>query len=87
MSAHARRRYRQTDPGTADGRLLTDWRMDTVTATAGDHGPDMARHRRLARRMVEAAERARAAANTGDEYGRRYAAAEASRLRRIIAEG
>jgi hypothetical protein len=37
--------------------------------------------------MLDATERARAAAYTGDDDGRRYAAAEASRLRRIMAEG
>lgn len=56
-----------------------------TTATA--HGPDSGRTNRIAKAYADARERAALARMQGDESGARYAAAEASRLRRILAEG
>lgn len=56
-----------------------------TTATA--HGPDSGRTNRIAKAYADARERAALARMQGDDSGARYAAAEASRLRRILAEG
>lgn len=49
----------------------------------GEHGPESGRLSRLARQLAEARDRAR----YGDRDGQRYAAAEARRVARILAEG
>jgi hypothetical protein len=51
------------------------------------HGPDSARIHRIARRYADMRERASLASSQGDASGAMYAAAEARRLRRILAEG
>jgi hypothetical protein len=51
------------------------------------HGPDSARIHRIARRYADMRERAALAMSQGDSGGAAYARAEASRLRRILAEG
>lgn len=51
------------------------------------HGPDSGRIHRLTRAYTDARERAAMARATGDYSGERYAAAEAAKLRRILAEG
>ncbi len=56
-------------------------------ATQTAHGPESDRIHRIARRMADARERSMMASATGDYDGARYAAAEASRLRRILAAG
>ena len=51
------------------------------------HGPESGRVHRITRRLADARERAELARMTGDDSGAAYAAAEARRLRRILAEG
>lgn len=58
-----------------------------MTYHAPGHGPEANRTHRLARQLADARERATAARSTGDDDGRRYAAAEYRRIARILAEG
>jgi hypothetical protein len=53
----------------------------------GSHGPESGRVHRIAKAYADARERAAMARSQGDDSGARYAAAEAARYRRILAEG
>lgn len=53
----------------------------------GAHGPQSGRIHRIAKAYADARQRAAMARATGDHSGERYAAAEAARYRRILAEG